>query len=222
MPMPVMARHVEHDPRSRAFPAATAPIRTVHHQHHGPTLDQGQIGACTGNASADALMSGPLYRPGRDLAEPAALRIYELATTLDNQPGQYPPDDTGSTGLAAAKACKELGYISSYRHAFGAPHAIGALQHAPIIIGIPWYEGFDEPAKVTGLVHARGRVRGGHEVCVLGYDASDGELELINSWGDTWGVAIPGCGVEAGGFRMSRSTFAKVLADQGDATVFVP
>jgi hypothetical protein len=42
-----LGRHLDaadrHDPRSRAFPAATAPLTTVLHEHHGPVLDQGRV-----------------------------------------------------------------------------------------------------------------------------------------------------------------------------------
>lgn len=43
-----LGRHLEptHDPASRAYPAATAPLVTTLHAHVGPILDQGNLGSC--------------------------------------------------------------------------------------------------------------------------------------------------------------------------------
>ncbi len=101
---------------------------------------------CTGNALVGALMTDPLYRKGSEtLGEPDAVEIYEKATLLDNVPGSYPPDDTGSSGLAVCKAAKQMGLLSSYRHAFSWTSALRALAQMPIIVGVSWYDSFDEP-----------------------------------------------------------------------------
>jgi len=76
---------------------------------------------------ASALMTDPLWRKGRKLDEVQARILYGMATKLDGLPGEFPPDDTGSSGLGAAKAAKALGYISAYHHAFGLDHALAAL-----------------------------------------------------------------------------------------------
>jgi hypothetical protein len=109
-----------------------------------------------------------LYRQRR-LTEADAVTIYALATKLDPFPGTYPPDDTGSSGLAACKAAQRLGYISAYHHAFGIEHALRALQLGPVITGIDWYSSFDRPDS-NGQIRIAGDVRGGHEVEVYGYD----------------------------------------------------
>jgi hypothetical protein len=84
----VMGRHVHHDERSKAYPAALAPTyRSVYWLHRGSTLNQGSLGSCTGNALVDALMSGPLYRSARNLNESDAVRAYSRATQLDPFPG---------------------------------------------------------------------------------------------------------------------------------------
>ncbi len=138
-----LGRRVEHDPRSRnyAFTQAVAVLKTVSHRSYGLPLDQGNLGSCTGNAAAGALDTVPLHKTGeRILREKDAVTLYEAATRLDPWPGSYPPDDTGSSGLAVAKACKNAGYITGYRHAFGLDQALAALQVGPVITGIPWYE----------------------------------------------------------------------------------
>src|SRR5436309_8703933 len=134
-----LGRHVHHDPLSRSFPAAAGrSIVSVNWSHHGPVLDQGQLGSCTGNALVDCLMSGPLYRPGRDLTEAHALRAYELATTIDPFPGSYPPDDTGSDGPDACKAGKQHGWLIGYTHTFTQSHALRALTPAPAMVATEW------------------------------------------------------------------------------------
>ena len=211
-----LGRHLApaHDPRSRAFPAATAALRTVVHQHEGPVLDQGSVGSCTGNATAQALNTAPLLPPGRRLlAEADAIGIYSWATHHDPFPGVYPPTDTGSDGLNVAKAAKHLGLISTYRHAFGLQHALGALVLAPLIIGVAWHQSmFTVPA--SGVLSCTGPVVGGHEVALIGLDVEAETVMILNSWGAGWG--------DQGTARLRWADLGSLLAQQGDATVLVP
>src|SRR5581483_12008172 len=165
MPGMRLGRNVDHDERSKAFPAMIAPLRTVRHERHCPPFDQGELGSCTGNAMAGALMTDPFYQDGRSLTEKDAVELYAEATRLGRFPGVYPPDDTGSSGLAVAKAAKREGYISSYRHAFGLQQALGALVVGPVITGVKWYSSFDQPLP-TGEIQLTDDafVRGGHEI----------------------------------------------------------
>jgi hypothetical protein len=215
-----LGRHVEHDPRSREFPfrlaAGTPTIRRVVHRHYG-VLDQGGLGSCTGNAAAGALNTVPLHRKGgRVWDEDEAVAVYERATVLDTFPGEYPPDDTGSSGLAAAKACAWLGLISGYRHAFGITDALAALMAGPVITGVNWYEAFDQP-DTAGRVSVGGQVRGGHEFVVIGYEPGrdgEGTVLAVNSWGRGWG--------RNGRFTFSTAMWAQLLAEDGDATILLP
>jgi C1A family cysteine protease len=202
---------VEHDPLSRNFPAPTATVlKTVTHKHYGPVLDQGKVGSCTGNATVDALMTAPMYVKGRDLTEVDAQHLYSVATTFDDIPGTWPPDDTGSSGLAVAKAAKYKGYISAYSHAFGLDHALAAAVLAPVIVGINWYEGFFTPA-ANGFVTVSGTVQGGHEIALIGVNVKSKYVTFINSWGDSWG--------KKGKFYMTFDTFSRLLSEEGDVTV---
>src|ERR1035438_10050743 len=111
------------------------------------------------------------------------------------------------------KAAKQLGWITTYQHAFGIQHALEALVLLPVITGVGWYTSFDTPDPTTGLVEiATGAtVRGGHEVVA---DAIDADKQLVwfwNSWGPTFGLG--------GRFCMSFSTWEQLLSEQGDATV---
>lgn len=213
-----LGRRVNHDPRSRAFPARmvppTAPLVPVMHRHFGPVLDQGSLGSCTGNAAAQAMNSRPLHlRATRYLTQADAVSIYSDATKIDPWEGEYPPTDTGSDGLSVAKVLKARGYISEYRHTFTWDGFRRALQLAPLLVGINWYMDMYFPDR-KGNVHVGGAWQGGHEVLALGDDAR-GHITFLNSWGPKWG--------RAGRFRLSYWDFQRLLLDeQGDATQLVP
>lgn len=209
-----LGRHVEHDTRSLDYPAQVAPaLRTVQHHRHARILDQGQLGSCTGNAMAGIVGTDPIFHTGDHVNEKLAVELYERATVLDGIPGEYPPDDTGSSGLAVAKAAKELGFIARYTHAFGLDHALGHLVLAPVIIGIAWFDSFDTPGP-HGLIEISpdAQIRGGHELEVLGLDTDTQTIRGANSWGTSWG--------DHGHFTMSWATFDDLLANQGDVTCF--
>lgn len=210
-----LGRLLEHDPASKRYPAAmsAAPLQKVMWPRSGPPFDQ-RGRSCTGNAIAGVLNTAPYHRPRtRRLTEDKAMEIYGLATVLDEFPGQFPPDDTGSSGLAACKAAKQLGLISAYRHAFGIEHALAALQLGPVITGVDWFNGFDQPGK-RGLVEISGIVRGGHEFEVYGYDPLHDLVWCWQSWGPKWGYH--------GRFCMTTNTWRELLARDGDVTVPTP
>jgi hypothetical protein len=209
-----LGRHVHHDPKSRGFdsPFSAKPLISASWERHCPPYDQGDLGSCTGNAMAGALMTGPLWRPGRMLTEDDALQIYEAATHLDRIPGAYPPDDTGSTGLAVAHAAKLAGLINIYHHAFSVHAALASLGRGPVILGIDWYEGFDTPVGTSAELQISGSVRGGHEVCLVAIDVDTKMVRGCNSWGADWG--------DGGFFSMSFDTLTRLLASDGDCTVF--
>ena len=210
-----LGRHVEHDPQSRAFMAGTAQILPeVRHLRHCPPFDQGDLGSCTGNAMAGVLMTEPYWQAGRTLVEADAVQLYEDATLLDKVKGAYPPEDTGSSGLAVAKAAVKKGYLTGYAHAFGKDHALGALTLRPVWIGINWYDSFDQPLP-TGecTLSPNAGIRGGHEVEANGYvSGGSGQLWCVQSWGPTWG------GLGDGTFWFSFATFERLLAEDGDVT----
>jgi hypothetical protein len=212
-----LGRHVEHDPRSRSFavaPSVPGQRLKVMHRRHGRILDQGNLGSCTGNALVGAVDTEPLYRRRHLFREPMAVRLYSEATRLDEFDGAYPPNDTGSSGLAVCKAGVAFKLLTSYRHAFGIEQALDALQDGPVITGVDWYEGFDTP-DTQGLVQIVGQIRGGHEFVVHGYTPATLPLDSLvhcdNSWGDGWGFG--------GSFTMSVRTWASLLDAQGDVTV---
>jgi hypothetical protein len=217
-----LGRNISHDPRSRNFsykvPAKFVfnDLRTVVHRRYGEVFDQGDLGSCTGNAIAGAINSKPIYQRGdKTLHEADAVELYSLATDLDRYLGVYPPDDTGSSGLAVCKAAKTKGFITSYYHTFSVQQAVTALQDNCLITGIYWYEGFDNPDE-TGLVKIEGEPRGGHEIEVVGFHRVAKKLagcivEFENSWGAGWGMN--------GRFYMTVKDWDTLLDEQGDVTV---
>lgn len=216
-----LGRHVEHDDRSWDHPFdadLSAPPKPVIWPHHGDVLDQGQIGSCTGNALVQCLATGPLMRADYRPTEDDAVRMYELATQrFDNIPGSYPPTDTGSSGLGVCKAARHMGTITAYKHAFSIGHAKATIQQTPIMVGTVWFDQMFTPDP-EGIVRPTGNIAGGHEYVAIGYDPGPDLWTFLNSWGPSFGIAIPD--VAPGGlFRMGGPDFATLLAHHGDLTI---
>lgn len=223
-----LGRHVHHDSRSKDYeflPRSAKPKQknTFWDSAIAP-LNQGDLGSCTGNAEAQWLNTNfansvrNLTNKGKPLSEKDAVKIYSLGTTLDNQPGQYPPDDTGCDGLSVAKAGVKLGYLDKYTHTFSFTALQAALEQTPAIVGTVWTQSMFKPR--NGLVKVgrltQSNIAGGHEYLACGIDFSAEVMIFRNSWGDQ--DAWPGC-KPGGYFAIGFADFQKLLAEQGDATV---
>jgi hypothetical protein len=219
---PRLGRHIEHDPRSREFayvPRKALPQTNVRHNRYIPVFDQGNLGSCTGNAGLGCLGTNGYYdtveKVVTDWTENAAVKLYSEATVVDSFPGSYPPDDTGSSGLAVAKVLKGRGWISEYRHTFSFEDALAALQERPVITGVNWYNSFFSPDS-NGVIRldASSGLAGGHEFIL---DEIDWDRKLVgaqNSWGTSWGVI--------GRFYIPFDVYRTLLDQHGDVTVFTP
>lgn len=217
-----LGRHVEHDERSLEHAVENVvdellPPKSVEWRRWSPILDQGNIGSCTGNALAGLLACEPFCAStgaAAPFSEQFAVSLYSHATAVDGIPGEYPPEDTGSSGLAVCKAAKRWGLIGSYHHALSVNGLLHALQIQPVIVGVPWFEGFDRP-DTHGVVKPTGQIRGGHEFLIRGYahgsTEADSFLLADNSWGASWGAA--------GSFRFSVATWRVLAKNQGDVTI---
>ena len=59
----------------------------------------------------------------------------------------------------------------------------------PVVIGISVYSDFDNlDANNPIYDKISGKNRGGHALCVVGYDDSKRAVKIINSWGTGWGI----------------------------------
>jgi hypothetical protein len=214
-----LGRHIRWDSRSLAYAIQpTGVSQTKIWDRKIPILDQGNLGSCTGNATVGVLGTEGVFEhlsaaQQQSLNEDEAVKLYSAATKIDDAPGTYPPTDTGSDGLSVAKAAQQAGYLSGYQHITSVDAAKTAILSGPFIVGTNWLSGMDSPDS-SGLVHVKGSIRGGHEYECFGFDASADVWHFCNSWGESWG--------DAGRFMYSSADFAKLLAQQGDATTFVP
>jgi len=147
------------------------------------------------------------------------------ATVLDGIAGTWPPDDTGSSGLAVAKALVARGWAGSYLHAFTLDDVLHALSYqGPCLLGMNWRTLMDHPAVTTGRDRYAGPSRGGHEPLLTEVSVHrhrDGTLDearslvwIDNSWVHRLGRPWP---------RLHhRHRVPHVLADQGDVTIPIP
>jgi hypothetical protein len=210
---PRLGRQVVHDPRNRRFAAPRTGVarRSVAHRIYDPRPNPNQPrGNCTG--CAEAMMANAKGNRHRstvlDMFD--ADRIYSRATELDPWPGSWPPQDTGSSGGAAAQAAVDLGLAERYEWYFGLEHTLDGLQHHPLSVGTWWYEGLFEPDRRTKVVRPTGQKVGGHQYLLRAYDVTSKlnvgqhRLGLRCWWGgyqDAW---------------ITVDDFAGLLADDGD------
>jgi hypothetical protein len=203
-----LGRQVVHDPRSRNFPGprAAGVLKSKRHRVYDPYPNPNQpVGCCTG--VAECVMANTVGNRvrGKILRMDTALDLYRRASRTDPWPGAWEPDDTGSSGLAAAKASVAAGIGIGYSWFFGVEHVLRGLQLHPISVGAWWYESMFSPHPDTLLVRPRGGRAGGHQWTLVGYDHVRKEVEGICWWG------------EFRRFRMTVADFGALLEDDGDA-----
>lgn len=235
-----MGRHVNHDPASRRYPflrtgAAPVTLNPVYHAREIPIFNQGDLGSCTGNAALGIIGTRPYYGALAEATETrnptgagqypfdqtGAVQLYRDITANDPYDGQYPPTDTGSDGLSAAKALQRAGIIPGYEHAFGINQALASLQRLPLLVGTCWTESMFEPNR-SGIVGVGGDVVGGHEWIVDQYAPNrpgtyDPDRDLIGgttSWGIGFGVG--------GRFYLTVTDLARLLDSDGDVIILTP
>lgn len=224
-----LGRHVHHDSRSLNYlflPRDAKPkkVSSFFDSGTGP-LNQGQVGSCTGNATAGFLNTHfsdltrkAVRKAGGYFVEADAVKIYSLGTTLDSEPGSYPPKDTGCDGVSVAKAATKLGWLNKYEHLVSFSSAQAAAEITPAIQGTVWTKSMFTP--VNGLVTVGkitdATVEGGHEYLLCGIDWKNEVFIHRNSWGDQ--DAWPGC-KPGGYFAISFKDEQALYANQGDLTV---
>lgn len=221
---PRLGRQVRHDSRSLLFQYAADPaaIASIRHKSVIPTLDQGQVGSCTGHAATKAVSYGALWTPPVDNAlhqsdadqcHQYAVSVYSAATAIDPYTGVYPPTDTGSDGLSVAKVLQGRGLISGYQHATSFDAVLTALSRQAVIVGTTWRNDMFAPDD-TGRIHVSGDVAGGHEYVLDQLDVENRRIWMQNSWGSGWG--------KYGRGWFTYEDFQTLMSDYGDCTIFVP
>jgi hypothetical protein len=230
---PRLKRHVRHDSRSLRYAYGVLPksaIVKTKWTRRIPILDQGQLGSCTANAFTGCIGtdsrqrsgvstvtvkadSHSLFRPGATkLDENFAVGFYSLETLDDAYPGNYPPDDTGSDGLGAMAAGKELGLVDTYKHAFSIAAVQSALMAGPVLWGTEWLNSmFTTDSKGFLVADKSSGVAGGHELVLTGYDPATDTYDGDNSWGTSFGID--------GSFKVSGTDLKYLLSQDGDITV---
>lgn len=224
---PRLGRHVRHDSRSLSFRVEPVEdvntLQSIRHTRYIPTLDQGQLGSCTGNAAVGCLgtgafwtldeIKGVLSPTDAVVDEIYSVGVYSDATALDPFAGTYPPTDTGSDGLSVAKVLKQRGLISGYLHALSFEAVLTALAKQPVIVGTVWRSNMFNP-EPDGRIRISGSDEGGHEYVLDELDMENRRVWMQNSWTDAWGVDGRG--------YFTFGDFEALLEDDGDCTVFVP
>lgn len=209
-----LGRNKVHDPRSRLFALATPVDRSGWHDKairiYDPVPNPNQaIGCCTYVAKCVQLNATGNRVKGRVLKMADAERGYSRATQIDPYPGVWPPQDTGSDGLATCKVAIEFGQAGEYRWLFGGADEVIATVMAgePVSVGTWWYwDMFDRDDR--GMVQVSGGRAGGHQYVIRGYDV-DRDWALGRCW---WGPTFKD-------FWIERGALDGLLADGGDAHV---
>lgn len=166
------------------------PIKSVAHTETQPVFDQGNLGSCTANAALGTLVTMPFAKPGRTFTEDDAVALYELETKLDDSqiPGEYPPDDTGSTGPWSMMALEKQGLITGFRHTRTLHVALVALNDGPISFGGIWYQSMFTPGSGAVLTVDPGSGEaGGHQYAMTANDVDRRRVKIRNSWDLDWG-----------------------------------
>lgn len=230
---PRLGRQRVHDPASRGFARGavvdTSKWATRSVRIWDPRVNPNQeVGNCTGCAKSMQFNASGNRVTGRVLRMSDADKLYSWASRNDPWPGEWPPTDTGSSGLASAKAGQALGYGGSYRWFFGGADEI--VQHLqgdrrlpdgrvvppiPVSVGTWWLYGmFDlrrragAPASELGWVVPTGGRAGGHQYVLRGYVEPLDAL-VCRCW---WGP-------EFRDWLIKREHLNELVLDDGDAHV---
>jgi hypothetical protein len=228
-----LGRHRIHDaltPDREVTPRTLArrPLASVDHQRVCAPFDQDHcnpaviselggdpsvtaLGNCTANAALGCLMTAPFHRAGWAFTEDDAVRLYHEETQLDDTqiPGEWPNDDTGSSGPWAMTALEKRGLIAGWRHTRSLHTALRLLAAGPIAVGSAWFQSMFEPDR-DGVVTVdeRSGLAGGHEYELTRLDVENQMVWGPNSWGTGWG--------RDGYFGMSWTDLDVLLGEGGD------
>lgn len=229
----LLGRIVQHDPRSRdhAFiRGAGRPNRHVRHAMNAPHVDQFYLSGCVGFSGTNMLNTAYAIRSRRKfnavvaignagssyLGNKDGIRNYHESTLRDPYPGQYPPDDDGSSAIGLMKWWKQAGIISDYAWTFTFDDFLAALSRQPVLCGTNWYDDMYATG-ADGIVDSTASgASGGHEYLATEIMPTKKLLGFEQSWGQH----PPGFGNRKGRFYMSYDLAEElIIHQQGDVAV---
>ena len=107
-----------------------------------------------GHAALGCLVTAPFATAGVSYTEDDAVALYALETRMDASqiPGEWPPDDTGSTGPWSMLALEKEGRIRRWHHTRNTHTALRLLNTGPISLGVPWFKSMFDPDG-TATIH---------------------------------------------------------------------
>ena len=176
--------------------------------------NQGHQGSCTAWATVYALKSAqdkldhgwdynvqPAFSPafvynqinhGQDggslISEAMKLIAVKGACTLSDMPYKdkdykTQPTSVQFTGAAPHKA-KEWFTVSGLEQI-----KLAIVKYGGVVVGVNVYDDLDDLDENNQIYDVQsGKNRGGHAVCLVGYDDSKQAFKFINSWGTDWGI----------------------------------
>lgn len=211
---PRLGRQLVHDERSRGWAFRPKIDQTtwrdrlirIYDPIPNPNQDIGCCTCCSKSSQQNAVGNRVLGQVlNYDFARNT---MYPLVTSIDPFPGTWPPDDTGSSGLASAKAAQKLGIGGEYRWIFGGVEEIvqTVVQGGIVSMGTWWYNDMFNPDS-KGYVTPTGGRAGGHQWIFDGFDLDSRSLRGRCWWGSfKW-------------FWLTMDTTDFLLGDGGDAHV---
>ena len=202
-----------HRPERMAHRAPSASLI----DHMPPVYDQGQVGSCTGNASAAAyeyrcITEGlPYWTPSRlfayynarkiegTTASDAGAQIKDVVAGMvkwgNVQETEWPYDenawatDPGEKCYADALGHRVTAYLSVNQTVDDICTTLANGE--PIIFGFSVYSAFEgQDVAKSGVLNVPSRdesLLGGHAVLAVGYDDATRRVTVRNSWGPDWG-----------------------------------
>ncbi len=211
---PRLGRHVVHDPASRSFALPDVVDKSAWADKkirlYDPIPNPNQtIGNCTGCAKAMEFNAVGNRVTGYVNDMEDANNFYSRATEIDVWDGAWPPTDTGSSGLAAAKAARRMDRGRRFEWAFnGADQVVEIIQSVGRVVNLGTYWHYDmfNPDS-EGRIHPTGGYAGGHQYIARGYWVAKDWVMIRCWWGefqDAW---------------ISREDLDNLLHDDGDAHV---
>jgi hypothetical protein len=195
-PFPLGRTILHHDPRNRLHAAAaeppTGPLRSRPWSRLTAPFDQGQESSCTTQAATGLLRTQPhtrIFGLGgfKGLDEPdERYRFYRESQQYDPWEGEA---YEGTSTDAPFKLLRHKGVIDSYSWLFGPEEVKNHLQRkGAVTIGTVWYWSMFSVDKDGYIVFKpESGEAGGHAYELVFCHPKTLDVEVVNSWGQTWG-----------------------------------